>query len=183
MAWDKTELETRARRAYEIGRIQAAARGVWLLAPMTLLACLRCGQPALSLTTGALLFAAVFGLLWRGRAWSAAVTPGLLAGAVPFLLPLLVGYTGHVCVGGVCFALCMPPCLIGGLVAGFVLGLRAARMDEGRGAFLLAGCLVAALEGALGCAPAGIGSLLGMAAGVVVISAPLGLTLRLSARS
>ena len=183
MAWDETEAKARARWAYEFGRLRMAARAGWLLAPMIALAYLRCGQPPLSLTTGALLTAVVLGLLWRGSAWGAAVVPGLLAGAAPLLLPLLIGYSGHLCIGGVCLALCMYSCLVGGLIAGVILGLRAARLEVGRWVFLLAGCLVATLEGALGCAPAGIGGLLGMMGGVIMASAPMGLCLRLSTRS
>lgn len=166
-------LAARARRAYELGRLGAGLRRAWPVVPMAMLSLAGCGQPGFAAGAAALLVAAVTLLSWRGEAWGRAVVPGLLAGALPLVVPLFVRALGHACAGGSCLPVCLVACGASGAAAGALLGVRAARLARGRGAFLAGGALVATLAGALGCVVAGATGLLGMAAGFLAATTPL----------
>src|SRR5262249_4950322 len=103
-----------------------------------------------------------------------AVAPGLLAGLPALALPLGVRVVGHACASDACFALCLPACCAGGVIAGAALALSArtgsdpARKRE----YLAAALLIAGLTGSVGCAVAGVSGILGMLATTVLTSAP-----------
>jgi len=83
-------LEMRARRAYELGRLRAALR----VAPFVLAAAaaaVACGRP-LALTSalaGTLLVVCVGGS-YAGGPGGRGIVPGLIAGAAPLAMPLLM---------------------------------------------------------------------------------------------
>jgi hypothetical protein len=64
-------------------------------------------------------------------------------------------------------------CIVGGLLAGAGVALRAALTPRRRARFVIAGCLVAGIAGSLGCIFSGVAGLIGMSAGVLAGSAPL----------
>ncbi|HEV8324652.1 MAG TPA: hypothetical protein VG389_23745 [Myxococcota bacterium] len=169
---DAAGLEARARRAYERGRLAAGVRRAWPVVPMAMLSLAGCQRPVFTLVAGAVLAAAAVGLVWRGEAWGRAVVPGLVAGTLPLLLPILVRQL-HACPGGSCAGACLVACTVGGLAAGAALGVRAVRLESGRLSYLIAGAVIAGLTGALGCAVSGVAGVVGMAAGVVVASTPV----------
>lgn len=179
MALSEPLLAKAALRAYERGRLRCALRVGWLLAPMIALSCLSCGRTPLSLVTGMLLFAVTVALGWRGEAYGAAVVPGLCAGSAPLLLPILVGRTARLCLGGLCGSLCGPMCFLGGLIAGIVLGARGSRFEAGRSVFLGSGLLIAGLTGVLGCALGGALGVLGMLVGMLLGTVPVALAMPL----
>ncbi len=164
---DRASLAARARRAYEIGRAEAAARTALAVVPMALIALPACGRPWATVANGALLYLACVALLWRGEEYGRAVVPGLAAGAAPLLLPLLARAAGQPCTVSV------PFCFAGGVVAGVVVAWRAAGVHRRRAAFVVCGCLVAGAAGSLGCLYGGLAGLLGMAGGVVAGGAPV----------
>jgi len=165
-------LEVRARRAYELGRLRAALR----VAPFVLAgaaAAVACGRPAA--LTGALagtLLVVCVGVSYAGGPGGRGVVPGLIAGAAPLGMPLLMATLGHACFGPACMSLCLPACVVGGAIAGVVIARSAASREPDR-RFVAAAVAVAALTGALGCTIAGVAGVLGMLAGTVAAGAPV----------
>jgi hypothetical protein len=129
--------------------------------------------PLASASFGAALLATAVLFHWRGRGLGAAVAPGLLAGAVPLLL-LLTMKCGAWCsiMGGDCMAYCGRFCAVGGLCAGLVLGAWSRRREEYGAMFLVAGGVIAALTGLLGCFVGGVTGALWMAAGEAFAALP-----------
>jgi hypothetical protein len=125
------------------------------------------------LILGGLLTLLCLGLGWWGRQWDRAVTPGLLAGLFPLLLPFVVSGAGHICYSFGCRAFCFMTCVGGGLGAGAVLAFAALRRSEGHERFLLASGLVATLCGSLGSVLYGLSGVLGLVAGLALISMPV----------
>lgn len=174
----RSELHTRARLAYERSRLMLGLRAALPVVPMVALSCLVCEKPSLALGAGALLFVFAIGLRARGQAYGRALMPGLLAGSAPLILPLVLRASGHCCIGGACWSLCMLGCTLGGLLAGVAIGVMAAGEREDRGAFLLSATAVAGLSGVLGCAMAGASGIAGMAIAIAVTSLPTALLAR-----
>lgn len=171
---EMVRLQRRARRAYEWGRLRAAMPGALPAVGLTWMAAVlqHHVKPSL-LVLGGLLVLLCLGLGWWGRQWDRAVAPGLLAGLFPLLLPFVVSGAGHVCYTGGCRAFCLMTCVGGGLAAGAFLSLAALRLPEGRERFLLASGSVATLCGALGCVLYGLSGVLGLVAGLALISTPV----------
>lgn len=157
-----------ARRAYERGRLRTALRAAWPALPLIALSLWGCSRPAATIVAGGLLVALVVFARWRGGTMGRSVTPGILAGLAPLILPLATACGSSGCPAW----LARMACLAGGLVAGFVLGLVATRKDD-RVTFLVSAGSVAVLVGTLGCAIAGGVGVLGMLGGFVVGTAPV----------
>jgi len=164
--------ESRARRAYELGRLGAGARrAAPLLFPIAL-ALRGCGAPQEVLVCGGALLVAVTLFLWRGQDWKAGVGPGIAAGLAPLLLPVFTRGAGHLCGPGTCLLL-PAVCAFGGVLGGVLLGLLAPRPRAGRAVPFAAACTVAALTGAVGCLLYGLVGLLVMGGGLAAGLAPL----------
>lgn len=177
MALNEQRLRSLARRAYELGRLRWSLRLATVVLTAAAVA-VACGRP-LGLTC-AIFFALaplVVGLTFAGGSAGRGVVPGLLGGSVALALPLLVGTLGHVCLGPSCMTLCLPACVIGGAVAGAVIGLRA-HDQENELFFVASALLVAGLTGALGCTLGGMAGVAGMLAGALVAGGPVLLVAR-----
>ncbi|MBS2023017.1 MAG: hypothetical protein JST92_11435 [Deltaproteobacteria bacterium] len=170
-------LEARARRAYERGRWTHALKLGLLALPLLCLSGIVPCQTNLLWVTAPLLFAALVGFSVRGGEFSAALLPGLLAGLVPFTLPVATRLIGHLCESSLCMTICMPACCAGGLFAGASIGLLA-RAEERPLRFLLAATLLSVLTGAMGCSVAGITGIVGMLAATAITSVPMWLRSR-----
>jgi hypothetical protein len=165
-------LETRARRAYELGRLRWSLR----IVPFVLAAAgaaLAGGRPlaesgALCLT----LLPLAVGLGFAGGSMGRAVVPGLKAGSFALALPLLVRTLGHACIGPACIPYCLPASVVGGAIAGALIASRAVG-EERETPFLLAALVLAGLMGSLGCTLAGFAGVAGMLAGTVLGGAPV----------
>jgi len=168
----ETVLISRARSAYEAGRFAAAARRGVLLLPAIGTALLCCANPAGTLLCGAGLFALVTFCLWRGQDFRRGVRPGLVAGFVPLLLPIVVQSFGHPCVSGGCL-LFPAVCGLGGLLGGIALGMKAPRPRDGQGIPFVTACLIAGLAGSVGCLLYGLVGLGVMLAGLFLGAAPV----------
>jgi len=170
-------LESRARRAYEWGRLRWSLR----LAPFVLLAAgaaLSCGRPLdLTCALSSALLPLVVGLTFAGGSAGRGVLPGLLGGSVALALPLLVRTVGHFCVGEACMAFCLPACVVGGAIAGAVIGATA-RSEGVEAPFVASALLIAGLTGALGCTLSGLAGVGGMLAGALAVGAPVLLAAR-----
>ncbi len=172
----ETRLMQRARRAYEVGRLGAAARGGVLLLPVIGLALRCCTNLAGTLAGGTGLLALVTFCLWRGQDYRRGVRPGLVAGVVPLLLPILVQAGGQPCNSGRCLLL-PAVCALGGLVGGMTLGILAPRPREGQGIPFVTACLIAGFAGSVGCLLYGLVGL-----GVMILGLLLGATPVLAVR-
>lgn len=168
---ETTDLERRARRAYELGRVSQALRIVpWVLLPAAV--ALLCGRPVgLVFALCAALLALSVGLLVRGGMAGRSVLPGLAAGWAALLPPLLLRTAGHACFGDSCMTFGLPVCALGGALSGVLLG-KLVLSRGGGAAFWIGAGLLAGLTGAMGCSIGGTFGILGMIAGVVAGSAP-----------
>ena len=167
MALDDTSLRAAARGTYERGRLFTALRSTWFLPPLLALSLWGCGQPIATCIAGAAALVLAVALEWRGEAYARARRAGLLAGLVPFALPLVARLVGHPCGPGDCTAF-LSLAVAGGLVGGVGVGL----WSPNRSAAAL-GLLLAALVGSLGCALAGFIGLAAMAGALLVTSVPV----------
>jgi hypothetical protein len=173
-----SDVQSRARLAYERSRLVLGARAALPVVPMVALSLIVGEKPGLALGAGAALFLVALGLRARGQAYSRALVPGLLAGSAPLILPLVLRASGHCCIGGACWSMCMLGCTLGGFFAGVAIGVTAASEREDRGVFLLSATLVAGLAGVLGCAMAGASGIAGMAIAMAATSLPTALIAR-----
>jgi hypothetical protein len=171
MAGPDTDLSARARRAYEMGRLGAALRRSLLLLPAVGMAFLCCARPGPTVLCGAALVLLVTFCLWRGQDYGRGVGPGLVAGFVPLLLPILVQATGHLCTSGRCL-LFPTVCGVGGLLGGITLGFMAPSPRDGHAIPFVTACLVAGLAGSVGCLLYGLVGLGVMIAGLLAGTVP-----------
>lgn len=166
---DLAQLQRRARVRYEFARARRALLGV---APVLLIVALAASvghRPSSTLWLGFATFAVGGVMLWYGRDPQRAVLPGIAAGLVPLALALCAGHI-HECGTESCASLCVPACMLGGVVA----GLAVASVGNGRRAgiwFWLSASSLALLTGSMGCACVGYSGVIGLgvgyAAGVV----------------
>lgn len=162
---DLSQLERRARLAYERGRLRRALFGVVPLVPVIAGATWLTQRPGSSLVFGAAALLAGVGMLWYGRDPQRAVLPGIAAGLVPLVLALCASQL-HLCGPEGCTSLCVPACAFGGTVA----GLAVARVGHRRRAgplFWVTGSAIALLTGAMGCSCVGHSGLIGLGLGFV----------------
>jgi hypothetical protein len=172
---NETDLFSRARVAYELGRLRGSLRVAPYVVAMAAVA-FACGRPLpLIAGLGGLLLALAVALSFVGGVAGRAVVPGLLAGAVALAPPLLLHVVGHACIGPSCMTLGLPTCIAGGALGGMLIARRATGEAL---PFVLAATTVAAVTGTFGCSVAGAAGVLGMLAGTVGAGAPLLLAAR-----
>jgi hypothetical protein len=166
------ELRQRARRAYEWGRLWRAAIKASPALLLTALSCWLCHELALSLAIGAGVFALATGLGWYGRIPAQAASAGLRAGLGAFAVPVAAfhSYFAPDCCTLTAMLIVNGSCGVG---VGILLSLESNRLQAQRNVFLLFASVVAALCGMLGCILFGPMGLAGMAAGVLLSTAPV----------
>jgi len=164
-------LERRVHGAYERGRARRAL-GVALLAAIPGIAAWLLGGGLRPLALAAAAYVAYALCLWRGQWLGRGARAGLLWGLVPFALAQLAQPLGGCHVGGACLSWCSIACSVGGLAVGGGVSWGASRAAAPV-RFWVAGSSVALLAGATACRCAGVSSLLGMAIGLLVTTAPL----------
>ena len=172
MALAERALEVKARRAYERGRVTFGLQRALPVSALSGLALIGCAHP---LWAGAcvLTLALLLGvLLWRGQEFADGVKPGLLAGLVPFALPVLSQTTGYFCSATMCSVL-PTVCVAGGVVGGVALGAAARRPFREHVGFWVSAVAVTAVLGSAGCLVAGFAGLLGLAVGLLLGSVPV----------
>lgn len=173
MTIEDTTLRRQALRAYDLGRLRHAVRNaVVLVTPLLALSLYGCGAPAATIVLGSSLAALVALFTWRGGAWRRALGPGLLAGLVPFAIPVVAEITGSGCSGGNCRPLEIA-CVLGGLSGGAFLGWTAPRYPRSWHAPLAGAAGVAWLTGALGCIVLGTLGLTGVGLAILLAAAPV----------
>ncbi|WP_437276024.1 hypothetical protein WME90_32890 [Sorangium sp. So ce375] len=163
----REQLKRGGLRAYEAGRLRAAARAAWVLVPTVLVCALETGAGETCACIGVLLLGASVFLRWRDRRGADAVRYGLLAGALPLVAGLLVARIAPSCAGAPLVSVCTAVCLGVGLPSGVWLGRRLARGAAPASTWLAASG-IAVLAASLGCAGLGLTGLLGAAVGLVL---------------
>jgi hypothetical protein len=165
------EFRQRAGQAYEWGRLRRAALKAWPALPMTAISVWLCHEPGLSIAIGASLFALATALVWYGRIATQAANAGLKAGMGAFAVPV-VAFNSHF---AACCTLSSVLLIDGscGLGVGVLLSIESTRLQTQRNVFLLFAAVVATLCGMLGCLLFGPIGLAGMAAGVLLSTAPV----------
>jgi hypothetical protein len=156
-------IERRMRRVYELSRLRGALLGI---APVLLIvagaACF--GQRQASVLSFGLAVVAVgTAMLWYGRDPQKAVLPGIAAGVIPLSFSLCANHI-HMCGPEGCSSLCVPACIVGGVVAGLVIAAVGNRRRLGAWFWLSASSL-ALLTGAMGCACIGYSGVVGLGLG------------------
>jgi hypothetical protein len=172
MAMTESALEAEARRSYEWGRLAWGWKRAVIVAAPSGLALLICTNLAATAGCVVLLALLVTVLFWRGREFAEGVRPGLLAGLVPFVLPLASQASGYFCSATVCLVL-PTVCVAGGIVGGAALGLQGRRPFAAHLGFWTSAFLVTAALGSVGCLMAGLAGIAGLAAGLLVGAAPV----------
>jgi hypothetical protein len=161
-----SELEARARRAYEGGRWKKGLRSaMWAVPAMAL--SLAVWGPRMCFRVGPLLVAFCVWLVWRGGPAGRGVVPGLLAGSASVFLLFLVR-SGTVCTGPL---LCFFVAAGGGLASALAISGVGARLGLPR-AQLVTAFAVAAVTGLLGCSAFGLGGMVGLAVGSLLGATP-----------
>ena len=161
------ELKRRARAAYERSRIALGLRRAALVLPFLVVAAVL-GEPTREVPVGLSVMALAGALSWYGRDAGRGVLPGLLAGSVAFLAPLVARFTGLVALG--CGA--TPSCIAASVAGGLGAGVLVALVTRGRAPSLVAGLVLIAGLAALTCLPLG-GTALLAAGSAAAISAPV----------
>ena len=160
------QLETRALRAYEVGRIRMASRVLLLLVPVALICLLeQANRGACGCCAAALLVVSVW-LRWKDRAGVKSVARGLLGGVVPLAFALVLPTLMPACTSAGLFSACTAFSLVLGVAAGAVVAMREVKAPSpSRG--WVAAATVATLAGSMGCIRLGLVSVVFVALGVV----------------
>lgn len=166
---DLARVERRLRRAYELGRLRLAVVGVLPLVLVVAFAVLLTHRPGSALAFGVATVLSGASMLFYGREPQRAVLPGVLTGLFPLTLALCANHM-HRCGADVCTTLCLPACVVGGVVSGLAVAAIGHRRQAGPG-FSLSASGLSLLTGAMGCTCLGyagvVGLFLGFAAGSV----------------
>ncbi len=160
---DLARVERRVRLAYELGRLRLSLLGVLPLVLVVAVAVLVTQRPLSALGFGALAVVAGGAMLFYGRDPQRAVLPGVAAGLLPLTLALCAKHVHH-CGPGGCTNFCVPACVVGGVLAGLVVGTLAHRRGGGP-AFWLSAAGLALVTGAMGCSCVGYSGVVGLAVG------------------
>lgn len=164
---NKDQFKAQVLKNYERGRWIAAAKYLWFVIPILIIALCTCGNADVPLCTAFLLVVAVILLKWRGEEFGSGVGPGLIAGAVAFFIPLTLHLLGICCQGNLEILFCG----ISGSLGGAMLGIHFGKSKRPNKMKALAfAILVASLTAALGCAALGIGATLGLMGSLVLVS-------------
>lgn len=172
MELTESALEARARRAYEGGRLAWGLKRAVVVAALAGLALPSCSNLAATAGCVVLLAFVVTALLWRGEELAEGVRPGLVAGLVPFVLPVVSQATGYFCSATVCLFL-PTVCVAGGVVGGAALGAQGRRPFGDHLGFWISAVSVTAVLGSVGCLMAGLAGIAGLAVGLLLGAAPV----------
>ncbi|MBK7859742.1 MAG: hypothetical protein IPJ65_14200 [Archangiaceae bacterium] len=154
-----------AAAAYERGRARWALLSALPLAVIPLGSYAVGHRLAPSVGLGLALLGLGAALLWRGKGLGRGLAVGVKAGLVPLVLAHGANLYGHLCTANGCTSLCVPACLLGGAVAGFIIAVSAARAAE-RWHVSGSAAVTASVIGAFGCSCVGAGGIAGLVLGI-----------------
>lgn len=163
----REQLKRGGLRAYETGRTRMAARAAWVLAPTVLVCALSTGRGEACTCVGVLLLGVCMVLRWRDRRGVDSVRYGLLAGALPLLVGIVVARVAPHCAAAPLLSACTAICLSVGVPSGLWLGLRLARRKATARTWVAA-VGIAILAASLGCVGLGLAGLSGTIIGLLL---------------
>jgi len=172
MATESSIFRERAKRAYEVGRLRHAA--AWSIPTLLLggMVALTVHEVSFPLLLASVLYIASMSLLWWGRAPGRAVLPGIVYGFLPLSAGVIAKLHNHVCMGPVCYGVCLPLCIGGGVMAGLFIARVAARSEHSIAIFFSAAA-TALFTGAIGNSCVGVHGIIGMGLGLVLGFGPM----------
>jgi hypothetical protein len=168
---DEAMLYRRARRVYERSRLERGARiavAVGLVSAAALVGCSHRSEAAIVAVVVSVMVGAAE---WRGLSWRRGAHAGLAAGLAPFLIPVASRWLALFTDGAVTCSPAPLLCFLGGLFGGAFLGAESRGESKGFTFWGMA-LTVAASLGAVGCLPAGLSGLAGMAVGMAAGAVP-----------
>jgi len=154
---DQEQLQRRALRAYEFGRLRMSSRVLLFLLPLGAVSTLLSDVPRVCAALALLIVGLAVSLRWRNTRGVRAVNIGLKAG----MLPLVVGVVSMPLGLASNPTLCAAVCGFSGALAGAWMGYQLGRERAGSLAWL-SSASVALIAAALGCADLGVGVLAGL---------------------
>ncbi|MEY2935431.1 MAG: hypothetical protein RL033_6180 [Pseudomonadota bacterium] len=163
----REQLRLHGLRAYEWGRLQTAARVVFVLVPLAALCLLESrGRSSCACVATALIGVCIW-LRWRDRRGFEVVTTGLRAGCIPLLAGVVLDRLGIECgLAGestYCTAFAV---LVGGAAGGYI-GMRIPGSRE-RLQSVITAAAVAAMAGVIGCVRLGLVGAVGVVGGIAL---------------
>jgi hypothetical protein len=164
---NREHLKRGALRAYELGRLKAAMRAAWLLAPAAALCAIETGARETCACIGTLLVGAAVFLRWRNRQGVNVVRHGLLAGALPLIAGLIALRVAPGCAAAPLVSACTALCFGVGVPSGTWLGLRLVRSAATVSTWLTA-ISMAILASSLGCIGLGVAGVSAAGSGLVL---------------
>ena len=167
---NREQLTVGALRAYELGRLRAAARATAYVVPVALLCAMTTGEREECACLGFVIVGASMFLRWRHRSGGESVTTGILAGSAPLLAGLLIGRIEPDCNDYALASWCTAACLAVGVAAGAWAGARALRQHASFASWLTS-IAIALLVASLGCIGLGLAGVVGAGAGLLAGSA------------
>jgi hypothetical protein len=165
-------LESRARRAYEWGRLRSALPRVAPVLLVILAAALATSQPVPVSALGAALVVMGVLSLWRGQGYQRGLAPGVLVGLLPLAAATCAARMAHAPGAVDCLALCVGVCAAGGAMAGLAVGTWALRRAASPSTWVTASG-AALLTGAMGCVCVGAMGVAALGLGFLAAGAPL----------
>jgi hypothetical protein len=168
---DEAMLYRRARRAYESSRLGRAARIAFAVALVGAAALVGCSHRAEAAFAAFAVSVMVGAAEWRGLDWRRGARAGLAAGLAPFLIPVASRWLSLMTHGVITCSPAPLLCFVGGLFGGAILGAEPRSQSKGL-TFWGTALAVATSLGAVGCLPAGLSGLAGMAVGMAAGAVP-----------
>lgn len=161
----REQLKLQGLRAYEFGRLRAAARIGFVLIPVAAICLLESrGRPACACVAAALLGVCVW-LRWRDRRGFELVTRGLRAGSIPLFAGLVFDRLGIECGFAGESTYCTAVAALVGGAAGALIGAYTPDAQERLWGFITA-ATIAALAAIVGCVRLGLLGVVGVVAGI-----------------
>lgn len=167
MNMNLNDIEQKAKRAYELGRVRASLPFALLIVPLIFLSAYLCEREALACAIGFGLILVCLFFLWRGQHLGRAVVPGFVVGLFMFGAPTLLHALGLCCRNNIETVVCASS----GLIAGGFLAYRTAAA-KAKISYLFASAFVALLTGTLGCAALGASAIGGLVGGFALAALP-----------
>lgn len=161
----REELRAHGLRAYEAGRLKAAARVAFVLVPLTALCLVDERAREVCACVAVLLLGVAVLLRWRNRQGVDSVTTGLVAGSVPLFLGLGLDHFGLRCGFAGEESFCTAFALLVGGGAGVYIATREDHWRRRVRSWATAGA-VAALAASLGCIRLGVLGVASVVAGI-----------------
>jgi len=163
---DRDAVFSRAASAYERARWWRGARAALLVLPLTAVSLVWSRNPTVSVVIAVALAAAVVLFVRAGGLTARAVVPGLSAGVVPLVLPLVACPSCSTLPTGASLLVCAS----GGVLSAAILASFALHARRDRIPFAIAAGAIAGLAGSLGCVVVGLAGVVAMAAALLVMT-------------